>query len=109
LLLDAGADVELRGRSEETPLHCAVRSEKVDLVRFLLDRGANVNAPREDNETPLMSRMWAERPNPAIIRLLIERGTDLTQRDSWGRTALEMADHLGKVEAAKVLRHAERR
>ncbi len=106
LLLDAGADIELRGIAEETPLHKAVSSGKIELVQFLLDCGADINAPREDNETPLMAEMWAKHPNPAMVRLLIERGTNLAQRDSWGRTALQMADQLGKNTAAEILRGA---
>ena len=53
LLLDAGADPNLRSqdRIEYTPLHCATRYPSV--VKLLLDAGAESSAVNGNGETPL--------------------------------------------------------
>ena len=54
LLLDAGADVNTRGREGGfTPLHSAAQSGTDDLVRLLLERGADRDARTNDGRTPL--------------------------------------------------------
>jgi ankyrin repeat protein len=53
LLLERGADVNLRGGSGFTPLHGAIGS--VALTRLYLDRGADPEARDPDGQTPLQS------------------------------------------------------
>jgi ankyrin repeat protein len=44
LLYRHGADVEVRGNGEKTPLHAASTCGDVDIMRWLFDHGANANA-----------------------------------------------------------------
>ena len=53
LLLDAGADVNARGKLGYTALHRAVLGSNYDTARFLLERGADANAKSEHGENPL--------------------------------------------------------
>jgi hypothetical protein len=54
VLLDLGADVNsANGPAERTPLHQAVRSGDVAMIRLLLERGANVAAVTSFGRTPL--------------------------------------------------------
>jgi ankyrin repeat protein/truncated hemoglobin YjbI len=53
VLLAYGADVNARGREGLTPLHYAVRSGKLPLIRLLLDHGADAAATDPAGLTPL--------------------------------------------------------
>ena len=43
LLLDAGADINIRNNDGRTPLMMAVTNYNKDIVKLLIDRGADVN------------------------------------------------------------------
>lgn len=70
LLLDAGADVHIRGINDWTPLHYAVAAEEIGAVRLLLARGADPFATTsiDDKTSPLddAERMGFEEAAKAI-------------------------------------------
>jgi len=53
ILLEHGADVNLKNSIGETVLHYAVASGKISLVKLVLDYGADVNLKSYNNETPI--------------------------------------------------------
>ena len=53
VLLDNGADIELRGEFQSTPLHGAVLMGKLEAVNLLLKHGANPNVTNVNKRTPL--------------------------------------------------------
>jgi len=84
----------------------AAYTGQVDVAKLLLDRGASANAASSRKATPLMFAAGAPGPNPAMVRLLIDRGADLAARDDLGRTALDWALLQGETAAAAALRAA---
>lgn len=64
-LILSGADVNIMNDSGFTPLHWAVMSKNIDLVKLLVSRGANVNANAADSDkppiTPLVMAAGSER------------------------------------------------
>ena len=55
LLLDNGADINVKNNNDRTPLHYASienRKEMEDVIQLLLSKGADINA-RDSNKTPL--------------------------------------------------------
>ncbi|HOJ00912.1 MAG TPA: ankyrin repeat domain-containing protein [Anaerolineaceae bacterium] len=62
LLIDHGADVNVRDGNGKTPLHCAAVTANLENMRALLENGADVNAADNDDNTPLM---LARRGTPA--------------------------------------------
>ncbi|MDX1931803.1 MAG: ankyrin repeat domain-containing protein [Capsulimonadales bacterium] len=53
VLVDRGADVNLRSGSGTTPLHCAVIADSVEVAHFLLKRGADPSKTDRSGKTPL--------------------------------------------------------
>jgi ankyrin repeat protein len=95
-----------------TPLMIAAVAGSSDLVKLFVDAGADVNATDVRKMTPLMLAVARNRQDPAIIRLLIDRGSDLTLQSGAGETAADWARKVGRpagVEILKVTTAAERR
>ena len=77
LLLDRGADVNSRSRSERfaranTPLHAAAANRQVEVAALLLERGADVNARDGSGFTPLA--LAANSRSDLLMLLLLEKG-----------------------------------
>jgi ankyrin repeat protein len=77
LLLDRGADVNARSKSERfaqsnTPLHAAAANKQVDVARLLVERGADVNARDGHGFTPLA--LAANSKSDLLMLLLLEQG-----------------------------------
>jgi len=73
-------------------------------VKSLLTAGFDVNVADTDGITPLMAS--AMNGNPAIARLLIDAGADLSLRNKWGLTAHAIAVWHGYTDLAERLKPA---
>jgi hypothetical protein len=83
LLAQAGADVNARDDSGNTPLHVTFLA---DVAEELLKLGADVNARNNAGETPIFTTLVCE-----AIPILIAHGTDLTIRNNKGQSAPKAA------------------
>jgi ankyrin repeat protein len=130
LLLQKGADIEqntcgyAKFHSDKfgKPIHCAIETEDVEMVKLLITAGADVNAYSERNRTrttPLSRAVHSN--NKEIVLLLLQSGADTTavghfighinlyggerwhQRPSDGETALELACSSGYLDIVKIL------
>jgi uncharacterized protein len=73
LLLEKGADVNLKNKMNMTALTMAVMSNKADAVKLLIENKADVNVVSTLNDqTPLMFAL--QNKNQAIIKMLKEHG-----------------------------------
>lgn len=83
LLLDRGADVNLRDDFQNTPLGraCYVAGQDPALVERLIEQGADVNSQGYNGLTPL--HYAALRGDVAIARLLLDRGADPDAFDTY--------------------------
>ena len=84
----------------KTPLHCAVASGQLGLVRYLVGKGADPNLLDGDSATPLHMAGAYGRRDAKMIRLLVELGADIRRRDLVGRT---LADYLGEDSLNEIL------
>ncbi len=76
LLIEAGADVNIKSKMYMTPLRVATQSGDLETVKLLLARGALPDAP-EDEFPPLFYAI--SKGYDDIARVLIEGGTDLNR------------------------------
>jgi ankyrin repeat protein len=102
-LLRAGAEVNARSDTGGTALSWTVwigEHGDPEMARILLDAGA------EANDSQVLTRAAYHGFAP-IVRMLLERGVDISATDSWGDTALALARKRGHHEVAHLLRQAE--
>jgi ankyrin repeat protein len=102
-LLSVGADPDSGDRSGVSPLHRAVRTRSLAAVRALVAGGADVRRRNKAGSTPLHLAVQttgrgesgsprAREQQAAIVRLLLECGARLSDRDGRGRTVRQAAD-----------------
>lgn len=87
LLIQNGADIDVRDSDGLTLLMECAPSGDTEGARFLLENGASVNARDSSGRTALMLAVG----RTEIIHLLLSHGADINACDNAGRTALMYA------------------
>jgi ankyrin len=95
MLLDAGADINLRDANDITPLIAAITNNHPDVARYLIERGADIKAADWYGRTPLWAAVETRdmdldnatfensidrAPFLELIQVLLERGADPNAR-----------------------------
>lgn len=98
LLLDHGANPNLKDYHDYTALHYAVIWGWTETVKLLLDGGGDRNAPNMAGHTPLMTAVEFERLDCVKILLSDAEKVDIHVTDVDGITPLIMASDLSNKE-----------
>lgn len=83
ILVENGANINFNPHDERwarngTPLYQAVFWEKLEMVRFLLEKGADVNIRCSNQDIPTaIAAALHSKPNTEIVTLLLEHGADI--------------------------------
>ncbi|GBP82371.1 Fibronectin type 3 and ankyrin repeat domains 1 protein [Eumeta japonica] len=85
-LLDAGADVNQRSMTEQTPLHQAVFYGHMPIVDLLLEYGADIKAGDVNGLQVVHYAVDCGRPE--MLQHVLSRGADVHATDSNGWTPL---------------------
>ena len=89
LLLQHGADVDVKNKYGLTPLMWAANNGHSDIASLLLQHGANIEAKDEDGRTPLMyASSWGHTDTAS---LLLQHGADIDVTDYEGASAIHRA------------------
>ncbi|HNR32696.1 MAG TPA: ankyrin repeat domain-containing protein [Candidatus Hydrogenedentes bacterium] len=90
-LIASGADLSAKTSDEwrELPLHRAAYFSQDKVVAHFLDLGIDVNAKAATGSVPLT--LSAEKGDLDLVKLLLERGADVTVKGAQGLTAKEWA------------------
>jgi len=100
LVLDLGADVNLTNLDGATALMRAAGD--FEKVQLLLDRGAKIDAKSAMGRTPLLIAV-AYPGNTKTVELLLARGANIADQDSYRETCLTTASKRGDVEMVRLL------
>ncbi len=94
LLLDRGAEIDIRNDFGETPLFGSVDSY-VDgypaATALLLERGADITARDNEESSTLHRAASSPKSLPAVVELLLENGADARDENNQGQTPLDLA------------------
>ena len=101
ILLDLGADPNVKASNEATPLQFAARSGQVYLAAKLLNHGAKVDG--QDNQGRSALHWAAEKSDFDMVKFLLKHNCDANLADRRGRTPLSIAFANGSHEIAELL------
>ncbi|MCQ2574080.1 MAG: ankyrin repeat domain-containing protein [Treponema sp.] len=103
--LTAGMDINSRDEKGTPMLNIAVRTDKEEIVSWMIDNGADLNVVSEDRGySPLMDAVW--RGNEEITQFLIEHNADVNTICKEGQSNLVIAVGAGKTKIVEMLAHA---
>ena len=89
LALAEHADVNVRNKEGQAPLHLAAERGYVRVIELLIERGADVDA--RDNGGNTLLHYAARGCKAAAAKLLLKRGANPTAKNANGETPLDVA------------------
>lgn len=102
MLMERGADVNLKSEVGSTALINSARSGNKTILEMLINNGADVNAQESDGRTALMYAAWGNRTE--IFKMLLAAGADVSLKDKNGDTALEWAQRNRNSKIPEILK-----
>ncbi|XP_042858381.1 serine/threonine-protein phosphatase 6 regulatory ankyrin repeat subunit C-like [Penaeus japonicus] len=97
MLLEEGADVNAKDKSDSSPLHWAAGGGHDGVVETLLRKGARVNAENKFGQRAIHYAAYFG--HLTTLEILQERGADVDSMDSSGDTPLHLAASEGRLLA----------
>ena len=99
-LVEKGANIGQPDKAGRQPLHWATIGGHTEVGQWLVELGADINAQTSSGMSPLISA--AEANNVIAAKFLLDGGADRDIKDKEEKTALEVAQKLGKPGAEMV-------
>ncbi len=101
LLLEHGADVNIKDAHGYTALHLAVYSGNIEIIQLLLACGADIHAKHVDETTPLHAAFI--NTHKEIIKLLVKNNANVNAKNIRGITPLHYAAMNGDIGIIQLL------
>ncbi|MFG0333681.1 MAG: ankyrin repeat domain-containing protein [Maioricimonas sp. JB049] len=84
VLLDAGANPDIRQKYDETPLHVA---RTADVARLLIDAGADLESREHNGNTPIHTAVAGHRHD--VVEVLLAAGASTEAENNYGMKPVE--------------------
>eukprot|EP00826_Nyctotherus_ovalis_P005759 TRINITY_DN1130_c0_g3_i2.p1 TRINITY_DN1130_c0_g3~~TRINITY_DN1130_c0_g3_i2.p1 ORF type:complete len:663 (-),score=109.63 TRINITY_DN1130_c0_g3_i2:807-2795(-) len=94
---ELAVDIDEKGLSDFTALHCAASEGHMAMAEYLVSKGANVNALSSELKTPL--HLACNRGVLKIIQCLVEAGANINAQDIDRITPAHILSSVGHAEA----------
>ncbi|KAH7007400.1 hypothetical protein EDB80DRAFT_457402 [Ilyonectria destructans] len=101
LLLEKGANSEVKDEDSKTPLAWAATEGHEAIAMLLLNARANIEAKGDTGDTPLISAAF--KGHEAIVRLLLDRGASIEAKNNTGNNSLNYAAGWGHKAVVRLL------
>uniref|UniRef100_A0A3B5AAT3 Ankyrin repeat domain 2 n=1 Tax=Stegastes partitus TaxID=144197 RepID=A0A3B5AAT3_9TELE len=101
MLLEKGADINLKDQLGSRAIHCACRGGSLGVVKALKSHGADLNVRDKLYSTPL--HVATRTGHTTIVEYLLSCGAKMNSRDREGDTALHDAVRLNRYKIVKLL------
>jgi len=101
LIVNRGADINIRDAINNTALHYAAESCSVGIIKFLIDKGLSVNLTNTENSTPL--HISVQFGHLEATKTLVGKGATMDNTNEYGVTALMIAAIHCKLEFFRYL------
>ena len=105
LFADAGWDIDIRDRDNETPLLNSIYAGHTAVAKLLIERGADVNAANLSSKDSAL-HFAAKFDRPEIFKMLLDADADYTVLDSDGRNFAHCAARTASTEFIKIMTNA---
>jgi len=92
LLLEKGANPNVKNNYGETPIMLAAKNNDIVLVKLLVSKGVSINS-KDGKGNPVLTEA-VNKNNPEFVRYLLENGASVNVKDMWmnkEKTALMIA------------------
>ena len=90
ILIEAGADINLKNMDGSTALMVAIVFGKDKVAKVLIDNGADLNVKNKDGSTALHTAAFF--CNVSMVKELLDKGVDKALTNNDGKTAFQIAD-----------------
>ncbi|UPA54646.1 ankyrin repeat domain-containing protein [Wolbachia pipientis] len=107
LLLEEGANIDIKDQNKNTPLHLAASNGHTDIVKLLMEKEPDLSVVNKEGNTSL--HLAASNGHTDIVKLLVEKGSDLSAVNKDGGTPLQIAFYNNHTEIVKYLMEKEPR
>ena len=107
ILIEKGANIELKDRYGYTPLEVAVHNGHISIVKLLIEKGSKINDQNGWKETPLHFAL--KRNKKEIIELLLQNGANMDLKNEDGKTPKDIAIESKDLELIVLFHEAEKK
>lgn len=111
VLLERGAPVNTRMKDGNTPLllaagagaECQGNCKYIEVLQVLFAKGADVQMRNNKDETALMRACCSNEDNPDIVKVLLDKGSDVNAKKPNGESSLICSAERGHRDTVRVL------
>ncbi len=106
ILINAGADINYQSLRGNAPLHDAAWIGDRESLNLLINAGVDIFQTDKNGRTALHNAAWAYQNRKIAVPILISKGLNPNQADSFGTTPVNLASRHGNTEALQQLMDA---